>query len=250
MTDAIKVLLVDDQSLMRLGFAMVLKAEPDIQVVGEAADGKRAIAQVAALHPDVVLMDVRMPEMDGIEATRRIVEAAPETKVIVLTTFDLDEYAFGALKAGASGFLLKDVRPDDLVQAIRSVAAGDSAVSPRVTRRMLDLFAGKLPEDDAAPQAPTADPLEQLTPRERDVFTAVAEGLTNAEIAQKLYVSETTVKTHVGNILTKLNLRDRVHVVVWAYENGLVTPGATWRWPRRGRAGRRRGSDGNRRRTR
>jgi DNA-binding NarL/FixJ family response regulator len=147
------------------------------------------------------------------------------TKVIVLTTFDLDEYAFGALKAGASGFLLKDVRPDDLVAAIRSVAAGDAAISPRVTRRMLDLFAGKLPEDEAAADAPADDPLEALTPRERDVFTAVAEGLTNAEIAAKLYVSETTVKTHVGNILMKLGLRDRVHVVVWAYEHGLVKPG-------------------------
>ncbi|MDR1808513.1 MAG: response regulator transcription factor [Propionibacteriaceae bacterium] len=220
----IKVLLVDDQSLMRMGFAMVLKAEPDIEVVGEAADGKRALAQVSALKPDVVLMDVRMPGMDGIEATRQIVAARPETKVIVLTTFDLDEYAFGALKAGASGFLLKDVRPDDLVAAIRSVAAGDAAISPRVTRRMLDLFAGKLPQDEVADE-PAADPLAALTPRERDVFVAVAEGLTNAEIAERLFVSETTVKTHVGNILTKLGLRDRVHVVVWAYEKGLVKPG-------------------------
>jgi DNA-binding NarL/FixJ family response regulator len=225
MTDPIKVLLVDDQSLMRMGFAMVLRAEPDIEVVGEAADGARAVEQVAALRPDVVLMDVRMPGMDGIEATRGVVESSPATKVIVLTTFDLDEYAFGALKAGASGFLLKDVRPDDLVAAIRSVAAGDAAVSPRVTRRMLDLFAGKLPEDEAGPADRAADPLAALTPRERDVFTAVAEGRTNAEIAEKLFVSDTTVKTHVGNVLTKLGLRDRVHVVVWAYENGLVKPG-------------------------
>jgi DNA-binding NarL/FixJ family response regulator len=225
MAQPITVLLVDDQSLMRMGFAMVLRAEPDIEVVGEAADGERALAQVDALKPTVVLMDVRMPGMDGIEATRQIVERRPETKVIVLTTFDLDEYAFGALKAGASGFLLKDVKPERLVAAIRSVAAGDAAISPRIARRMLDLFAGKLPhEADAA--APAADPLAALTPRERDVFVAVAEGLTNAEIAAKLYVSETTVKTHVGNVLTKLGLRDRVHVVVWAYENGLVKPGA------------------------
>jgi len=224
MTEPITVLLVDDQSLMRLGFAMVLKAEPDIVVVGEAADGREAVSQVAALRPDVVLMDVRMPGMDGIEATRRVVERSPTTKVIVLTTFDLDEYAFGALKAGASGFLLKDVKPEGLVAAIHSVAAGDAAVSPRVTRRMLDLFAARLPADNAR-VAPPGDPLAALTPRERDVFTAVAEGLTNAEIAAKLVVSETTVKTHVGNILTKLSLRDRVHVVVWAYENGLITPG-------------------------
>jgi DNA-binding NarL/FixJ family response regulator len=225
MPDPIRVLLVDDQSLMRMGFAMVLRAEPDIEVVGEAADGKTALAQAAALKPDVVLMDVRMPGMDGIEATRRLVERSPKAKVIVLTTFDLDEYAFGALKAGASGFLLKDVRPDDLVAAIRAVAAGDAAISPRLTRRMLDLFAAELPHPGEAAAEPPADPLEQLTPRERDVFLAVAEGLTNAEIAAKLFVSDTTVKTHVGNILTKLALRDRVHVVVWAYENGLVLPG-------------------------
>jgi len=224
MTEPITVLLADDQSLMRLGFAMVLKGEPDIAVVGEAADGREAVAQVAALRPDVVLMDVRMPGMDGIEATRRVVQQSPETKVIVLTTFDLDEYAFGALRAGASGFLLKDVKPDELVAAIKSVAAGDAAVSPRVTRRMLDLFAGRLPSDTVRVE-PVGDPVAALTPRERDVFTAVAEGLTNAEIAAKLVVSETTVKTHVGNILAKLSLRDRVHVVVWAYENGLITPG-------------------------
>jgi DNA-binding NarL/FixJ family response regulator len=182
------------------------------------------VAQVAALRPDVVLMDVRMPGMDGIEATRRVVEQSPGTKIIVLTTFDLDEYAFGALKAGASGFLLKDVKPEELVAAIHTVAAGDAAVSPRVTRRMLDLFAGRLPEETGLTVS-AGEPLAVLTPRERDVFVAVAEGLTNAEIAAKLVVSETTVKTHVGNILTKLALRDRVHVVVWAYENGLIRPG-------------------------
>jgi DNA-binding NarL/FixJ family response regulator len=228
MTDPIKVLIVDDQSLMRMGFAMVLKAEPDIEVVGEAGDGAAAVAEAAALKPDVVLMDVRMPGMDGIEATRRIVQASPTTRVIVLTTFDLDEYAFGALKAGASGFLLKDVRPDDLVTAIHSVASGDAAISPRITRRMLDLFVGHLDNVEnviAAPAAPTVSPVAVLTPRERDAFDGVVEGLTNAEIAQKLGVSETTVKTHVGNVLTKLSLRDRVHVVVWAYETGLAKPG-------------------------
>jgi DNA-binding NarL/FixJ family response regulator len=229
----IKVLLVDDQPLMRVGFSMVLAAEDGIEVVGEAADGAAAIKQVNALAPDVVLMDVRMPGMDGIEATRRLSELRPATKVIVLTTFDLDEYAFGALKAGASGFLLKDVRPAELVGAIKAVAAGDAAVSPRVTRRMLDMFAPKLPaaaEVGDGPAGAGAAPgddgevggIGALTPRERDVFNEMAKGLTNAEIAAELVVSETTVKTHVASVLTKLGLRDRVHVVVYAYENGLV----------------------------
>jgi DNA-binding NarL/FixJ family response regulator len=217
----IRVLLVDDQPLMRMGFSMVLKAEPDIAVVGEAGDGQSALRQVAALRPDVVLMDVRMPGMDGIAATARVVADCPATKVIVLTTFDLDEYAFGALRAGASGFLLKDVRPDDLVAAIRAVAAGDAAVSPRVTRRMLDLFAPQLPSDEEKQSAPE-DLLAALTVREKDVFRAMVEGLTNSEIADRYTVSETTVKTHVGNVLSKLGLRDRVHVVVWAYEHGLA----------------------------
>jgi DNA-binding NarL/FixJ family response regulator len=231
MSDPITVLIVDDQSLMRMGFAMVLKAEPDIDVVGEAGDGAQAIALAAELHPDVVLMDVRMPGMDGIEATRRIVTSSPSTRVIVLTTFDLDEYAIGALRAGASGFLLKDVRPADLVAAIHSVASGDATISPRVTRRMLDLFAGHLPisvgppDPAATPPAPGAERLATLTPRERDVFDGIVVGQTNSEIAGNLAVLETTVKTHVGSILSKLGLRDRVHVVVWAYETGQAKPG-------------------------
>ncbi|MDR0593672.1 MAG: response regulator transcription factor [Bifidobacteriaceae bacterium] len=242
----IKVLLVDDQALMRMGFAMVLGAEDGIEVAGEAADGRAALTQVAALSPDVVLMDVRMPTMDGIEATRRICEFYPDTKVILLTTFDLDEYAFAGLKAGASGFLLKDVKPDELVSAVRAVAAGDAAVSPRVTRRMLELFAQRLPALGAGAGAgagaggigggggPAAGPsladvvdaeMASLTPKEREVFDHLALGLTNAEIARKLFVSEATVKTHVAGILKKLGLRDRVHVVVYAYETGLLTPG-------------------------
>ncbi|MDR0415940.1 MAG: response regulator transcription factor [Propionibacteriaceae bacterium] len=223
MTSPITVLIADDQSLRRMGFAMVLKAEDDIAVVGEAADGPAAVAQVAALRPDIVLMDVRMPGCDGIEATRQIVQTFPDTRVIVLTTFDLDEYAIGAINAGASGFLLKDVRPHDLVTAIRAVASGEATISPRVTRRMLDLFAGHLPSAAEA-SAPATDPLAVLTPRERDVFDGVVAGHSNAEIGSRLSVSETTVKTHVANILTKLGLRDRVQVVVWAYQNGLAKP--------------------------
>ncbi len=225
----IRVILVDDQSLMRMGFAMVLKAEPGIAVVGEASNGAEALQQVTKLRPDVVLMDVRMPQMDGIEATRLITEQFPDTRVIVLTTFDLDEYAFGALRAGASGFLLKDVQPDDLAVAIRQVATGDAAISPRVTRRMLDLFAHQLPSDSqgsspasTAGRTNTGTALATLTSRERETLDAVVDGLSNAEIAERLFVSETTVKTHVGNILAKLGLRDRVHVVIWAYESGLV----------------------------
>ncbi|MDR2381859.1 MAG: response regulator transcription factor [Bifidobacteriaceae bacterium] len=237
----IKVLLVDDQALMRMGFAMVLGAEDGIEVVGEAADGAAALTQVAALAPDVVLMDVRMPSMDGIEATRRIAETHPETRVILLTTFDLDQYAFAGLKAGASGFLLKDVRPAELVAAVRAVAAGDAAVSPRVTRRMLEMFAQRLPDAVVEPGAVAAaggaaaggDPLAELTaqemaaltPKEREVFDQLALGLSNAEIAAKLFVSEATVKTHVGAVLRKLGLRDRVHAVVFAYETGLLRPG-------------------------
>ncbi|GAA4949693.1 DNA-binding NarL/FixJ family response regulator [Nonomuraea thailandensis] len=223
----IRVLLVDDQPLLRTGFRLILEAEPDITVVGQAGDGKDAQEQTRALLPDVVLMDIRMPGVDGIEATRRIVrEAAPSAhvpKVLVLTTFDLDEYIVEALRSGASGFLLKDVPPDELVQAIRVVAAGDAIVAPSVTRRLLDRFATRLPSayEQAAPAR-----LDRLTERELEVLRLIAKGMSNAEIAAKLVVSETTVKTHVGNVLTKLGLRDRVQAVVLAYETGLITPGA------------------------
>ncbi|MET8990912.1 response regulator transcription factor [Nonomuraea wenchangensis] len=223
----IRVLLVDDQPLLRTGFRLILEAEPDLTVVGQAGDGKAAMEQTRALLPDVVLMDIRMPGVDGIEATRRIVrEAAPSAhvpKVLVLTTFDLDEYIVEALRAGASGFLLKDVPPDELVQAIRVVAAGEAIVAPSVTRRLLDRFAARLPSayEQAAPAR-----LDRLTERELEVLRLIAKGMSNAEIAGKLVVSETTVKTHVGNVLTKLGLRDRVQAVVLAYETGLITPGA------------------------
>lgn len=216
----IRILIVDDQSLVRMGFRMVLDAEPDLAVVGEASDGREAIARAAALRPGIVLMDVRMPGLDGIAATRQIVAELPETRVIVLTTFDLDEYAFGGLRAGASGFLLKDARPAELLSAIRSVAAGDAVVSPRVTKRMLDLFGGALP---ATSEQGALDAVSVLTPRERDILGAMAEGLSNNEIAAKYFLTESTVKTHVGRVLSKLELRDRVHAVIFAYENGLIT---------------------------
>ncbi|MCK2032416.1 response regulator transcription factor [Microbacterium sp. KSW4-4] len=220
MTSPIRVLLVDDQELIRLGFRMVLEAEPDIVVIGEAADGKAAIAQSAALAPDLVLMDIRMPELDGIAATTAIVGAHPETKVLVLTTFDLDEYAFGAIRAGASGFLLKDAQRHEMLSAVRAVHRGDAALAPRVTRVLLEhvgsqLGTGALDEvDDAG--------YRSLTEREREVFVAIGRGLTNAEIAASLYVGESTVKTHVGRILAKLGARDRIHAVILAHRLGLV----------------------------
>ncbi|MCU1433168.1 MAG: DNA-binding response regulator [Actinotalea sp.] len=217
-----RVLLVDDQALLRMGFRLVLEAEPDLEVVGEASDGRSAIDQVAALRPDVVLMDVRMPGMNGIEATEQIVASTPETRVLILTTFDLDEYAFAALRAGASGFLLKDARPAELLTAIRSVASGDAVVSPRVTRRMLEMFAGHLPASGVARGGGLDPRLAELTPRELDVLRAVAEGMSNAEVAARLFLSEATVKTHVGRILAKLGVRDRVQAVVLCYETGLV----------------------------
>lgn len=217
----IRVLLVDDQPLLRMGFGLVLADEPDLEVVGEASDGAQAVAQVAALAPDVVLMDVRMPGTNGIEATRQIVASGSSARVLILTTFDLDEYAFAALREGASGFLLKDARPADLIAAIRSVASGDAVISPRVTRRMLELFSGEMPGTAGAP--PVVDPrVGSLTAREREVLLAVAEGLSNAEVAERLFLSEATVKTHVGRILTKLEVRDRVQAVVLAYRSGLV----------------------------
>jgi len=222
---SISVLLADDQPLLRRGFRMILEAEGDMTVVAEAGDGEEAVDLARRYRPDVVLMDIRMPGTDGIEATRRITAAHPGMRVLALTTFDLDEYAFGALRAGASGFLLKDVRPAELVAAIRTVAAGDAVISPRVTRRLLEEYAQVLPLS-AAQRAQLYPQLSALTEREREVLIAVAQGLSNAEIAATLFVSEATVKSHVGRILAKLGLRDRVQVVVLAYETGLVQPGA------------------------
>jgi DNA-binding NarL/FixJ family response regulator len=217
---AIRVLLVDDQPLLRTGFRMILEAEDDLTVVGECGDGADAVEATRALAPDVVLMDIRMPRTDGVEATRRITASGSPARVLVLTTFDLDEYVVEALRAGASGFLLKDVPTDELVHAIRTVAAGDAVVAPRVTRRLLDRFADQLPS--AAPR--TAPPVDHLTAREREVLHLLAAGRSNGEIAEQLVVSETTVKTHVGAVLAKLGLRDRVQAVVFAYESGFVRP--------------------------
>jgi len=217
------VLLVDDQPLLRLGFRMVLESQDDIRVIGEAGNGADAVDMATRLDPDVVLMDVRMPDMDGIEATHRIVAGGLRSRVLILTTFDLDEYVYAALRAGASGFLLKDVPPDDLLSAIRAVATGDAVVAPRVTRRLLDRFADHLPGLDD-PDRPADPRLARLTDRERDVLDEVAAGRSNAEIAQRLVLGEATVKTHVGRILTKLGLRDRVQAVVFAYEVGVIRP--------------------------
>jgi DNA-binding NarL/FixJ family response regulator len=219
---SIRVLLVDDQPLLRVAFTLILDSQPDLSVAGEAEDGATAARLAAELRPDVVLMDVRMPGMDGIEATRRIVEESPDTKVLILTTFDLDEYAFAGLRAGASGFLLKNAQPAELLSAIRSVAAGDAVVAPRITRRLLDHFADRLP-DGASPDR-AASAVESLTVRERSVLVQVARGLSNAEVAAELQLAEATVKTHVSRILLKLSLRDRVQAVVFAYENRLVRP--------------------------
>jgi DNA-binding NarL/FixJ family response regulator len=224
--DVIRVVIVDDQSLVRAGFRMVLAAQPDMTVVGEAADGAEALRLLAHTRADVVVMDIRMPVMDGVEATRALCapgsdgSAADGLRVLVLTTFDTDADAFAALQAGASGFLLKNVPPEELLSAIRVVAAGESVVAPRITRRLLDRFAGQL---SAPPDAEGR--IGQLTDREREVLLLVAQGMSNAEIAERLFVAETTVKTHVGRILTKLDLRDRVQAVVLAYETGLVRPG-------------------------
>jgi DNA-binding NarL/FixJ family response regulator len=216
-----RVLLVDDQELVRTGFRMVLDAYPGIEVTGEASDGREALEVLRSTSADVVLMDVRMPKMDGIEATRRICERDGGPKVIILTTFDLDEYAFSALKAGAAGFLLKDAGPEQLIEAIRAVSSGDAVVAPSTTRRLIDRFVPHIPDDEAAEN----DALASLTARENEVLKLVARGLSNAEIAGRLYVSEATVKTHVGRILNKLDLRDRVQAVVFAYETGLIRSG-------------------------
>jgi DNA-binding NarL/FixJ family response regulator len=218
----IRVLLVDDQPLLRVAFTLVLDSQPDLTVTGEAGDGAQAVRLAAEQQPDVVLMDVRMPGMDGIEATRRIVADCPRTRVLILTTFDLDEYAFAGLRAGASGFLLKNAQPDELLAAIRCVAAGDAVVAPRITRRLLDTFAAQLPDGDGSQRGEQA--VAALTVRERSVLEQVARGLSNAEIAAELHLAEATVKTHVSRILLKLGLRDRVQAVVFAYENRLVHP--------------------------
>jgi DNA-binding NarL/FixJ family response regulator/class 3 adenylate cyclase len=219
---AVRILIVDDQALVRAGFRMILEAEQDIAVVGEAADGREAVAAAERLKPDVVLMDVRMPEMDGIEATRRVLgEGDTSTKVVMLTTFDMDEYVYDALKAGASGFMLKDVPPEQLVAGIRSVASGDALLAPSVTRRVIEEFVRRPPDSVRKPP----DKVAELTARELEVLKLLARGLSNAEIATALFVSETTVKTHVAHVLMKLDLRDRVQAVVLAYESGLVQPG-------------------------
>lgn len=215
----IQVLIADDQTMVRSGLRLILEAEPDIAVVAEAGDGDEAIRVARREKPDVILMDVRMPTMDGLEATRQITEGNPDMKVIVLTTFDVDDYVYGALRSGASGFLLKDAGGDQLVDAIRVVASGEALIAPSVTKRLISEFAKR-------PEAGEVEGLGELTERELEVLAQVARGLSNAEIAEELYVSETTVKTHVSHILTKLHLRDRVQAVVIAYESGLVIPGS------------------------
>jgi len=220
----IRVLLVDDQSLLRMGFRLILEAEPDIEVVGEAGDGASGVSMASALHPDVVLMDVRMPGMDGIKATASIIEADPASKVLILTTFDLDQYVFAGLKAGASGFMLKDAPPAELLAAIRTIADGEAVLAPTATRRLIDQFAPLLP--DPGKQQDRDAMLGKLTDRERTVFAELAAGRSNREIATELHLSEGTVKIHVGRILTKLGLSDRVQAVVLAYESGLITPGS------------------------
>jgi DNA-binding NarL/FixJ family response regulator len=218
----IRVLLVDDQSLMRMGFRMILEAEADMTVVGEAGDGTAGASMAAALHPDVVLMDVRMPGADGIEATAAITAGGGPPKVLILTTYDLDRYVYAGLRAGASGFLLKDAPPADLLAAIRTVADGEAVLAPTTTRRLLDQFVPLLPDPERT--ARRASLLDDLTDRERQVFGLLARGQSNREIASELHLSESTIKIHVGRILSKLNLRDRVQAVIQAYESGLITP--------------------------
>ncbi|MEA3501165.1 MAG: response regulator transcription factor [Actinomycetota bacterium] len=217
----IRILIVDDQALIRSGLRMILEAETGISVIGEAGDGREAVETAGRTRPDVILMDIRMPTMDGIEATRQLVGSGldPEPRVLILTTFDLDEYVYAAIRAGASGFLLKDAPPDDLIHAIRVVARGEALLAPTVTRRLIEDFASR-PEPEAASEG-----MNELTEREVEVLRSLAAGLSNAEIADALFVSEATVKTHISHILTKLDLRDRVQAVVVAYESGLVRPG-------------------------
>jgi DNA-binding NarL/FixJ family response regulator len=217
---AIRVLIVDDQALVRAGFRMILQAQPDFQVVGEAGDGQQAIEAVRSLRPDVVLMDIRMPGLDGIEATRRITSSGLPARVVILTTYDLDEYVFDALAAGATGFLLKHVPPEELVHGVRVAAAGDALLAPSVTRRLIEEFVKR-----QAPVQPKAGVGESLTEREQEVLRLLARGLSNAEIAAQLHVGEATIKTHVAHLLDKLGLRDRVQAVIHAYEAGLIKPG-------------------------
>lgn len=214
----ITVLIVDDQPLQRFGFRMLLETNSDTEVVGEAGNGADAIRQAELLRPDVILMDIRMPGVDGIEATRRLTAATGRSRVLIMTTFDLDEYVHAALRAGASGFLLKDARPEELLSAIRAVAAGDAIIAPALTRRLLDAFAPHLPaaDDDAR--------LKSLTDREREILVAIGQGWTNGEIAERLVLSESTVKTHVGRVLAKIGARDRVQAVIFAYDHGLARP--------------------------
>jgi DNA-binding NarL/FixJ family response regulator len=214
----IKVLLADDQDLVRAGFRMILETQPDIEVVGEASDGVEAVTATRRVQPDVVLMDIRMPKLDGLQATSQLMAAGSATRVLILTTFDLDEYIYQALATGASGFLLKNAPPEQLISAVRVVAAGDALLSPSITRRVIEQFA-------RFPPPGGTDALAGLTAREREVLTLVARGLSNAEIAAELFVSDATVKTHVAHLLAKLQLRDRVQAVVLAYESGLVRPG-------------------------
>ena len=217
---SIRVLVVDDQSMVRAGFRMLLGGEADIEVVAEASNGLEAVEKAERFHPTVVLMDIRMPELDGLEATRRILATNPAARILILTTFDLDEYIYEALRAGASGFVLKDDPPEQLIAAVHTVAAGDALLSPAVTKRVIEQFTH-------IPQSTAPRGLDELTERERDILKLIAEGLSNSEIGERLYISETTVKTHVTHVLHKLNLRDRVQAVVLAYQSGLVAQEAT-----------------------
>lgn len=216
----IRVLLVDDQALIRVGFKTILETEPDIQVVGEAAEGIVGIEQARMLNPDVICMDVQMPRMDGIAATRELVSTGCSASILILTTFDRDDFLFETLRAGASGFLLKTAAPEELIAAVQLLARGEGLLSPQVTRRVISRFS-------AAPQPRTTAAADQLTTRERDILLLLAQGMSNAEIAKELFVSTETVKTHVSNILTKLGLRDRINAVIWAYENAIISPGGS-----------------------
>ncbi|MFH9066339.1 response regulator [Streptomyces coeruleorubidus] len=219
------VLIADDQPLQRFGSRMLLESQDDMTVVGEAANGSEAVRMAAELHPDVVLMDIRMPGLDGIEATRRITAAGDRTRILIVTTFDLDEYAYAGLRAGASGFLVKDAQPEELLSGIRAVATGDAVVAPSLTRRLLDAYVHHLPTDPTAETSPREDPrLASLTDREREILTVIGRGWTNTEIATRLHLAESTVKTHVGRILAKTGSRDRIQAVILAYDTKLVQP--------------------------